>query len=93
MNKPADKQAPQPTLGPADPELGPPEPNDQPQPALPGQIPLEVPEADAIEQAEPWSGEPLPAVPLRDIPLGVPEADALDQATPVPGSEEDEDWR
>lgn len=40
--------------------------------------PIDVPEADAQEQARPWTDEDADA-PKR-LPVDVPEADALDQA-------------
>jgi hypothetical protein len=43
----------------------------------------EVPEADALEQHRPVSGERGGAVP-RSIPADVPEADALEQSIPAP---------
>ena len=48
-----------------------------------------VPEADAAEQAQPWSEEEAePRLP-ESIDMDVPEADALDQAREV-SLEEDE---
>jgi len=52
----------------------------------------EVPEADALEQAQP--AEPEPEVPDRAPKPGpafeVPEADALEQSREIPA---DDDWR
>jgi len=53
----------------------------------------EVPEADALEQAQPAVPDPNEPRPARRAKLSfeVPEADALDQEREVPTSEED--WR
>jgi hypothetical protein len=50
-----------------------------------------VPEADALEQAEPVRDpdEPVPPPQLGDE---IPEADAWEQSQPVPMDDE-EDWR
>jgi hypothetical protein len=51
----------------------------------------EVPEADALEQAQPAapeSGEPASA-PRKRIAFEVPEADALEQAREVPLDDDD----
>lgn len=45
---------------------------------LPKEIGADVPEADALEQARPWSG--AGKNPDPKIPMDVPEADALEQA-------------
>jgi hypothetical protein len=53
----------------------------------------EVPEADALEQAQPVVPEPsgwAPA-PMPKVPLEAAEADVLDQARDV--GEEDDEWR
>lgn len=52
----------------------------------------EVPEADAIEQAQPIVADEgaSPTSALPKVAFEVPEADALEQAYDVP---EDEDWR
>ncbi|HTW08592.1 MAG TPA: hypothetical protein VME46_13830 [Acidimicrobiales bacterium] len=51
----------------------------------------EVPEADALEQAQPVvpGAEAEPRAPR--LPLEAPEADVLDQAREVP--DEDDEWR
>jgi hypothetical protein len=56
-----------------------------------------IPEADALEQAEPVAderaGEPSDrrSIPLpKEVPDDVPEADALEQSTDVPGQDEDD---
>ncbi|MBA2326352.1 MAG: hypothetical protein H0V95_06880 [Actinobacteria bacterium] len=46
-----------------------------------------LPEADALDQAQPVGDEPEPE-PLTDDPE-VPEADALEQRQPVPLDEDD----
>ncbi len=53
----------------------------------------EVPEADALEQAEPAvpSAEETVQVVKPGATFEVPEADALDQAREVPA--DDDDWR
>jgi hypothetical protein len=55
----------------------------------------EVPEADALEQAQPavpGPGDPDTPSPLNPgTAIEVPEADALDQAREVPT--DDDDWR
>lgn len=52
------------------------------------EIPLEVSEADALEQARPLAAaDPEPVT----LPADVPEADALDQVRPADTDEED--WR
>jgi hypothetical protein len=51
----------------------------------------EVPEADALDQAqpaEPDAGEPAPA-PRKRMAFEVPEADALDQTREVPLDDDD----
>ena len=45
---------------------------------LPTEIDADVPEADALDQARPWSGSGKGPDPK--IPMDVPEADALEQA-------------
>lgn len=50
--------------------------------------PPDVPEADADEQLQEWSGPEVPERPRIDI--GVPEADAIEQSQPAPLDEEDE---
>lgn len=53
------------------------------------EIPLEVSEADALEQARPLAAaDPEPVT----LPADVPEADALDQ-TRTAADTDDEDWR
>ena len=52
------------------------------------EIPLEVPEADALEQARPLADADREPVSL---PADVPEADALDQTRAA--DTDDEDWR
>jgi hypothetical protein len=54
-----------------------------------------IPEADALEQAEPvveeQAGTNQAPAPLPDhLPDDAPEADALEQATPVPGQDEED---
>ena len=54
-----------------------------------------IPEADALEQAEPVEEERADTnqVPARlpdHLPDDAPEADALEQATPVPGQNEED---
>jgi hypothetical protein len=53
----------------------------------------EVPEADALEQAQPAAPEPIEPPPAgqRRTAFEVPEADALDQDREVPL--DDDDWR
>jgi hypothetical protein len=53
----------------------------------------EVPEADALEQAQPAIPDPSDArpAPKRKVSFEVPEADALDQEREVPAGEDD--WR
>jgi hypothetical protein len=48
----------------------------------PDETPLEVPEADALEQRQPAGGESGDEE-QRPLPEGVPEADALEQRTPL----------
>lgn len=52
-------------------------------------IPLDVPVADALEQARPMADLQEGEIQLRP---DVPEADALDQDRPA-GDEDDDDWR
>ncbi len=59
-----------------------------PEPVELDEIPPDVPEADALEQARPVAG--APGQP-RSIPPDVPEADALEQAQAA--DTEDDDWR
>jgi hypothetical protein len=48
-----------------------------------------VPEADALEQAEPVREESPEDLEMPDsLPDDAPEADALEQATPVPEDDE-----
>jgi hypothetical protein len=50
-----------------------------------------IPEADALEQAEPvGEDEDQDRGLLDEVPDDAPEADALEQATPVPGQDEDD---
>lgn len=50
-----------------------------------------IPEADALEQAEPVDDEFQDDRDVLDeLPDDVPEADALEQATPIPGQDEDD---
>lgn len=54
-----------------------------------------IPEADALEQAEPAAEEragtgEAPARLPDHLPEDAPEADALEQATPVPGQDEED---
>jgi hypothetical protein len=53
-------------------------------------VPSDVPEADAIEQAEIVDPAPETAHDAKQIPDDVPEADAIEQAedVPTPGDEE-----
>jgi len=53
------------------------------------EIPPDVPEADALDQARPLAEAPEEVPKLRP---DVPEADALDQVRPA-NAEEDDDWR
>jgi hypothetical protein len=50
--------------------------------------PIDVPEADSLEQERDWSENDKPDRPRIDI--GVPEADALDQSRPVPVDDEEQ---
>lgn len=54
----------------------------------------EVPEADALEQAQPALPEEdgQPVVRKVNVPIEAPEADVLDQAREV-AIGEDDDWR
>lgn len=53
-----------------------------------------IPEADALEQAEPVGDTDEDVTPLDEVfdevPDEAPEADALEQATPVPGQDEED---
>ena len=53
----------------------------------------EVPEADALEQAQPAVPAPgdQAATPRPQVPVEAPEADVLDQAREV--VDDDEEWR
>ena len=60
--------------------------SEPPAPAVPEELPAEVPEADAIEQAAPLSGG------REDVPDAVgdaPEADALEQQAEVADPEDE----
>jgi hypothetical protein len=70
------------------PEVDAVEPPDEPV-AAPLAIGDEVPEADAVEQAQADAAE-APPLALKQIPDDVPEADALEQAFEVPL---DDDYR
>lgn len=65
-----------------------PEPDEiQEETSYPDHVDADVPEADALEQAREWSGDPTKRKPK--IPIDVNEADALEQAQ-EPGGEEEE---
>jgi hypothetical protein len=53
----------------------------------------EVPEADALEQAQPVvpGADRSEVTPKLTVPLEAPEADVLDQAREV--ADEDDEWR
>lgn len=53
------------------------------------EIPPDVSEADALDQARPLDEAPEQ---ILDLPPDVPEADALDQKRPAK-VEDDDDWR
>ncbi len=58
--------------------------------SVPASVADDVPEADAIEQAQPIEDEP-PTAPeaLEEMAADVPEADAIEQAEGVPGDEDE----
>jgi hypothetical protein len=58
-----------------------------------GAIPVDVPEADALEQARAWVEPAEPEHPVTELPEDAAEADALEQALPVAPVEQDEDRR
>lgn len=63
------------------------DPEERAEEPYPEKVDADVPETDALEQAQPWekAADDLP----REIPLDVPEADALDQARDAtPGDDE-----
>ncbi len=55
--------------------------------SYPDHVDPDVPEADALEQAREWSGDPTKTEPT--IPIDVNEADALEQEQ-EPGGQEEE---